>query len=127
MSQTQVLLYNFTDSERLRRIRRYLNKEKIPVRLVQAPEFLETLGYLFEIPGFSRTPSFNLGGNFHEEMMVMKDFSDGQMDAFLAFFRENSLPPVDLKAVLTPVTMHWTSLQLYEELSKEHASLKKNR
>lgn len=125
MSQTQVLLYNFTDQERLRRIRRYLNKEKISARIVQAPEFLENLGYLFEIPGFSKTSAFNLGGNFHEEMMVMKDFSDEQMNAFFAFFKENSLPPVSLKAVLTPITMHWTSLQLFEELSKEHASLKK--
>lgn len=124
MSQTQVLLYNFTDWERLRRIRRYLNREKISVRIVQAPEFLETLGYLFDMPGFSKSSAFNLGGNFHKEMMVMKDFSGEQLDAFLGFFTENGLPPVDLKAVLTPITAHWTSLQLFEELSKEYASLK---
>lgn len=122
MSQARVLLYNFTDQERLRQIRRYLNKAKISVRMVQAPEFLETLGYLFEMPGFSKTGAFNLGGNFREEMLVMKDFSEKEMDDFFSFFRENSLPPVGLKAVLTPITVHWTSLQLYEELSKERAS-----
>lgn len=93
--------------------------------MVQTPEFLENLGFLFEIPGFSKTPSFNLGGNFHEEMMVMKDFSEEQMELFFSFFKENSLPPVELKAVLTPVTMHWSSLRLYEELSKERASFRK--
>lgn len=125
MPQAQVLLYNFSDQERLCQIRRYLNKAKISSRMVQTPEFLENLGFLFEIPGFSKTPSFNLGGNFHEEMMVMKDFSEEQMELFFSFFKENSLPPVELKAVLTPVTMHWSSLRLYEELSKERASFRK--
>lgn len=124
MSDAQILLYNFKDEERLRKIRRYLNRQKVSIRMVQAPEYLESLGYLFGIPGFSKNPMFNLGGNFQEEMMVMNGFTDGQLDAFLAFFRENSLPPVRLKAVLTPVTRHWNSLRLYKELSREHAAMK---
>ena len=123
MADAQILLYNFNDPERLRMIRRYLNREKISVRIVQAPEFLESLGYLFDIPGFAKNSAFNLGKNFQEEMMVMNNFSEKQMDNFLAFFRENNLPSVSLKAVLTPVTQHWNSLQLYEELSKEHAAM----
>ena len=39
-----------------------------------------------------------LGENFSEEMLVMKDFSNSQMDAFLQFFRDNQLKNVDLKA-----------------------------
>ena len=71
MSQTQILLYNFTDEDRLRQIRRYLNRHRIPVRMVQQPEYLESLGFLFEVPGFSKNPVFNLGKNFQEEMMVL--------------------------------------------------------
>lgn len=126
MADAQILLYNFNDQERLRMVRRYLNREKISVRIVQAPEYLETLGYLFDIPGFEKSSSFNLGRNFQEEMMVMNNFSEKQMDDFFAFFRENGLIPVNLKAVLTPVTQHWDSLQLYEELSKEHAAMRKH-
>ena len=126
MADAQILLYNFNDQERLRMVRRYLNREKISVRVVQAPEFLESLGYLFDIPGFAKNSAFNLGKNFQEEMMVMNHFSEKQMDNFLAFFRENNLPSVSLKAVLTPVTQHWNSLQLYEELSKEHAAMRKH-
>ena len=124
MADAQILLYNFNDQERLRMVRRYLNREKISVRVVQAPEFLESLGYLFDIPGFAKNSAFNLGKNFQEEMMVMNHFSEKQMDNFLAFFREHNLPPVRLKAVLTPVTQHWDSLKLYEELSKEHAAMR---
>lgn len=93
MSQTQILLYNFKDEDRLHQIRRYLNRHRISVRMVQQPEYLESLGFLFEIPGFSKNPVFNLGKNFQEEMMVLKDFSSEQLDEFLAFFKENGLLP----------------------------------
>lgn len=65
-----------------------------------------------------------MGENFSEEMLVMKDFSNSQMDAFLQFFRDNQLKNVDLKAVLTPVTVHWNSMELYRELKKEHQELR---
>ena len=58
-------------------------------------------------------------------MIVLKDFSSAQMDGFLAFFRENQIPPVALKAMLTPVTQHWSSIQLHDELSREHTLMHK--
>lgn len=122
----QILLYNFRDADRLRAIRRYLNKKKVDVRLVQPAEYHESLGYLFNIEGFQKSPLFNLGRNFSEEMMVLKDFSQSEMDYFLAFFRENGLPSVNLKAVLTPVTVHWSSLRLHAELTQEHAAMHRN-
>lgn len=123
MSDAQVLLYNFRDEARLRQIRRYLNRQKISVTMVQPSQYLEKLGFLFEIPGFSKNPVFNLGQNFQEEMMVLNGFSESELDGFLAFFKENSLPAVKLKAVLTPVTMHWDSMKLYDELMREHEAL----
>ena len=83
------------------------------------------LGYLFELPGFQPCAQFNLGKNFSEEMMVLNNFSSEQMDAFLAFFREEAIPSVSLKAMLTPVTQHWSSIQLHDELTKEHTMMHK--
>ena len=123
MSDAQVLLYNFRDEARLRQIRRYLNRQKISVTMVQPSQYLEKLGFLFEIPGFSKNPVFNLGQNFQEEMMVLNGFSGSELDGCLAFFKEISLPAVKLKAVLTPVTMHWDSMKLYDELMREHEAL----
>ena len=121
--QPETLLYNFNDPERLRQIRRYLNRQKVKTRIVTAPEFLHPLGYLFEIPGFHPSSQFNLGSNFSDEMIVLKDFSSEQLDEFLAFFKENGLLPVNLKAMLTPVTVHWDSLKLHDELMKEHTEM----
>ena len=42
MSQTQILLYNFKDEDRLHQIRRYLNRHRISVRMVQQPCLLYT-------------------------------------------------------------------------------------
>ena len=123
MSEAQILLYNFKDENRLRQIRRYLNRQKISLRMVQPSEYLESLGFLFEIPGFAKNPVFNLGQNFQEEMMVLNGFSSQQLDEFLAFFKENGLLPVNLKAMLTPVTVHWDSLKLHDELMKEHTEM----
>lgn len=120
----QVLLFHFAQDDRTRMIQRYLRKSHISIRQVLPGEFLHPLGYLFEIPGFSPCPEFNLGGNISQEMLVMKDFSSSQMDAFLQFFHQNNLEAVKLKAVLTPVTAHWNSLALYKELKKEHQAVK---
>lgn len=118
-----ILLYNFASDQRTRLILQYLQRENITARMVQTAEFLHPLGYLFEIPGFAPFPQFNLSGNFQDEMMVMKDLSREKLQAFLQFFRDNALPPVALKAVLTPVTVHWNSLELHKELSEEHKAL----
>ena len=69
-TQPEALLYNFNDPERLRQIRRYLNRQKVKTRIVTAPEFLHPLGYLFEIPGFHPSSQFNLGSNFSDEMIA---------------------------------------------------------
>lgn len=125
MPDAEILLYNLKDDDRTRQIRRYLNKAKIKLHIVRTPEFLQPLGYLFGLPGFQPNPQFNLSGNFSDEMLVMKDFSNEQLDGFLGFFKENELAPVGLKAILTPVNQRWDSLKLHEELMEERAALEK--
>lgn len=123
----EILLYNFVENERYRQIRRYLNKSHIELHIVRAPEFSKPLGALFQLPGFPDQSVFLPGENFREEMIVMKDFSPQELDDFLAFFHKNSLAPVELKAVLTPVTIHWNSIQLYKELKKEQKALNRKK
>lgn len=120
-----VLLYNFKQDHRTDAILQYLKYSGIAFRTVQTPDFLHPLGYLFGIPGYEPCSLFNVGNNFQEEMIVMKDFSRPQMNAFLQFFHENHLKSVDLKAMLTPITISWNSIQLHDELREEHEAMKK--
>ncbi len=126
ITQPRILLYNLSFDDRGRSIRRYLIRDGVEIREMQVSEFLHPLGYLFRLPGFGPDPRFNLGGNFHEEMMVLHGFSDDRLNRFLQFFRSGQIAPVALKAVLTPITQHWNSLTLYQELTKEHHAMKKD-
>lgn len=119
LSKTSALFYNFKDEPRTRLLRRYLHRSGISTRVIDASEFLQPLGVLFELPGFAPDTRFNLGEDFKEEMLVMKDFSGQQLDDFLQFIRTSGLARVELKAVLTPVNCRWNSLQLYQELTRE--------
>lgn len=121
----QVLLYNLKQDIRTQKLRQYLTASGAEFRTVTAAEYLHPLGFLFGLPGFERNPLFNLGGNFSEEMMVLHNFSSEQLDSLLAFFRESRLPSVSLKAVLTPINQHWSSLALYQELVREREAMKK--
>lgn len=125
MTQPSVLMYNFDMDERTRKIRRYLNRTKVRVRMVEAPDYSQPLGVLFELPGYVRVPMFHLSGTFKEEMLVMQGFSQEQLDGLLNLFKEEDIAPVELKAVLTVVNEHWTSIQLHEELMKERAMMEK--
>jgi hypothetical protein len=119
VKKPQVLLYNFREDERLRKIKRYLLKTGVSLKVVQAAEFLESLGYLLEMPLYQKKQGFSMGKNFSEEMLVMDGFSSERMDQFFQFFKDEGLEPVALKAVVTKYNAGWDSIRLYEELAAE--------
>lgn len=123
MIQQQILFYNFKDDERTQQIRRYLNHKRILFRNIQAPEYLKPLGALLGLPGFEGSHPFNLGCNFSEEMIVFYGLEQTDIWEFLSFFREKRLAGVALKAMVTPINQHWNSIQLHDELYREHQTL----
>ncbi len=62
-----------------------------------------------------------------EKMLVMALFPSGMAQQFLLALRRAKLPPVPLKAVLTPTNSAWTPGQLYQELCKEREALAQGR
>ena len=87
-------------------------------------ELNQSLGALLGLPGFAREPGLRLGGGPTEEMLVMFAFRGDLLNSFLAFFREEGLAPVALKAMVTPINVHWSALRLHEALREEHAQLR---
>lgn len=61
--------------------------------------------------------------DFSDEMAVMAGFSSAQVDAFIYALRRKGVGRIDYKAVLTPYNMKWDSVQLYEEIKKEHEAM----
>ena len=118
-----VLLYNFRDPARRARIRGWLERNAIRPLDVAPTELHHSLGALLGLPGFDREPGPWLGRGFEEEMLVMFGFQGTLLRDFLAFFREEGLPPVALKAMITPTNVNWTSLALHAALKEEHERL----
>lgn len=122
--QPTVLLYHISDPARLARVRGWLERAGVRALELAPTELNQSLGALLGLPGFAREPGLRLGGGPTEEMLVMFAFRGDLLNSFLAFFREEGLAPVALKAMVTPINVHWSALRLHEALREEHAQLR---
>lgn len=123
-SNAAVLLYNLDGSERARKIKFVLIRMGVRIKNVKQEDYLKPIGALAGITGIESGDSVYDGPGFTEEMLVMKGFSDSQIDEMILRFRKEKLEKVDLKAVLTETNKTWDSITLYENLREEHEQMK---
>ena len=115
MNHPMVLLYNL-NNEKGGKIRRMCLPLGLRSRLVEPAEYGLTLSQLVE----GQTPETPWAGEcFSDELLLLVNCPGPLLDRFLQGFRRNKIPPVGLKAVLTPTNSGWTSLELREELARE--------
>ena len=120
MNRPMVLLYNL-NNEKGAKIRRMCLPLGLRARLVETAEYGLTLNELVE-GAAPETPW--AGEAFSDEMLLLVNCTGPLLDRFLQGFRRNKIPPVALKAVLTPTNGAWTSLALREELAKEREAIR---
>ncbi len=120
-----VLMYNLRDDPRTRAIRQYLAIKNIACVDVAPADYGQSIGALLHLYGFHRR--FSPASIFEDEMLVLFAFDNNMLDEFLKFFRAFRLRPVELKAVVTPDNMKWSSSQLHAELCAERAQLEKQK
>lgn len=119
MRQPVLLCYNLKD-ESFRKVRLAAMRFKIRVRPVAPSEYGETLAALC---GMEPPAGLPAPGAFADEMLVMAHLSSLQASQFLQSLRRLGVPPIALKAMLTPTNCAWNSLMLHNEISSEHAAL----
>lgn len=88
-------------------------------RLVQPSEYSIPLGQL-AASAPAASPALPVSP-LPQPMMVLCGLDAPEVSRFLDLLRQVGAPSIGLKAVLTDTTRTWNSLQLYEELCKEHA------
>ena len=120
-----VLLYHFTDEKRLGGVKRALIPMGYRLKIVDRKDYLQPLGYLAGIKEIAPSEEVYEGEDFDREMMVMCGFGPGRIDTLILALRKAGVGRVDLKAVLTPTNMSWTSVHLYHEISLEHEMMSK--
>lgn len=57
------------------------------------------------------------------EVMIFSGVPDGVLDKFLMEYKKAEIPPVPLKAVVTPYNITWTLYELTGELIRERAEI----
>ena len=119
-----VLLYNFTDKERADKVKFIFVLMGIKIRSVRKEDYLQPVGALSGVADISRTDAVYDGEGFDGEMLVICGLTDPQMDQMLAYFRREGIR-IPLKAALTPTNMHWNSLELHDELVREHEAVRR--
>ena len=60
---------------------------------------------------------------FDEAMLVLCGLDDAGLDRFLSMLRALPVPPIPLKAVLTPTNAAWSALELHEALARERGAV----
>ncbi len=121
MAEPLVLTYNLDDvtAERFAALCR---RQQIRCRAVRHDEYALPIGALAGIP-VARAQKAAAAGGFGDPMLVMCHMLGDQLDAFLRGMRDEGLPRVALKAVLTPSNVTWNSCRLRDELAREHAAM----
>lgn len=124
MNTPMVCLYNL-DAQKGAKIKTMCLLLKIRVKTVTKEEYLQKLSVLTgrDEPGNPVEGS----GDFSDEMILMVNFTNAAVNNFLQEFRKRKIPAVSLKAVLTETNAEWNSIQLHDELLKEHEAMLRGR
>ena len=122
-----VLLINFKDEKRLRAVRSVLMLHKVLIKTVAKEEYAQPAGALAGIKELEIKDAVYTGDDLEKEMILFAGLSDAKLNSILAGMRKKKITGISLKAVLTPSNMHWTIPKLYDEISKEHEYMKKEK
>ena len=118
---TQMVLSYNLPAKHLSKLRMAAMRLGVNVRPVEKREYLQSLGSFTGALG--SFDSVYDGENFPEPMLVLCGFSQPMVNAFLTLLKASRLPTIPLKAVLTETNQGWNSLELHDELLKEHRAL----
>lgn len=118
-NQARILLFNMNKDRQLS-IEKLCRSLSIKSFYVRPDSYSQSLGYLAGIQGFPRTPSTYNGVELESEMLVFSGMDSELTDRFLQAIKDINLPPISLKAIVTPTNIFWTPVKLYQELKTEH-------
>lgn len=123
MSSNKKLLLFHMDEGKAALIKSVCDSLGIRMVKIYRHQYGEKIGALAGIPIYAMANRPYRGEGFEQEMMVICGLTDKELDAFLLAYRNANIPPVWLKATLTPHNMDWSAAQLYEALAKEHQQM----
>ncbi len=104
------------------RLKAVLVRMGIRIKNILPDQTGQTVGYLAGFDGFEEIKEEECP-YVEEEILVMKNFSNGRIDELLLNLRRAGVPKIHLKAVITDTNSKWKFHDLYLELKKEHDTM----
>lgn len=126
-SVTPLLLIYNPDEKKKTPLSELCARKGITLRIVQPGHWLEPIGALAGIPGMMPTGLLYEGPVFSDEMLLFNGFDNQMLGDFLTEYRKAGIEKINLKATITPYNLSWNSLQLRDELNREHEELAGNK
>ena len=118
MAGETVLLYNCSGPQ-WSKLRQVFVMQKLRMKAVEPGQYGLPLAQVLEGSG----ETAGVEGEFSDPMLVFCSLTGPQLDRLLGAMKRAKLPPIPLKAVLTPTNRDWTSQQLWQELRWEHQAM----
>ena len=118
MAGETVLLYNCSGPQ-WSKLRQVFVMQKLRMKAVEPGQYGLPLAQVLEGSG----ESAGAEEEFSDPMLVFCSLTGPQLDRLLGAMKRAKLPPIPLKAVLTPTNRDWTSQQLWQELRREHQAM----
>lgn len=123
MAVSTCLLYNIKE-EKIKAIKMLLIRMRVKCKEVKKEDYLKPIGQLAGLKEFPDQGEYTEAG-FEDEMLVMAGFSNAMVNELLQGLQKMGVGRINLKAVVTPHNLKWSSLQLRDELAQEHEQMKK--
>lgn len=124
MENTKKILLFQIKQEKRKQIEQLCRELCIETVTIACKQYLEPLGFLAKIQAIKSSGKIYQGSALSKEMMVFSGINQTLLESFLQKYKALSIEPIDLKAILTPTNVFWNPIQLYQELIKEHNSLR---
>lgn len=118
-SKEAVYLYNIKHKPYEKTLKLHLIRLGIRMKEVNPNDYIQPLGVLVGSKSFTPVVSETTKEPFVDEMLLMVGFTNQRMDLLLSTLRKEGIR-IPLKAVLTEHNISWSSMELYNELKKEH-------
>lgn len=122
MMKETIMIFNFQDTQLLSKLKRTLLPLHVYFKQIQKHEYMQPLGYLAGIKDIQSVPDIYEGDELEDKMLIFAGISDSKLDKIIVSLRKNGLM-IPYKAVLTPTNQHWTAIECFAEIRKEHKAI----
>ncbi|AWI04515.1 DUF3783 domain-containing protein [Clostridium drakei] len=119
-----ILLFNITDKARYDGVIKAALPLRVKIKKINREEYLQPIGYLVGKKDIEPALEKYDGPELGDEMLLFSDLAGTKLNQLLLSLKKSAVR-INLKAVLTQNNEKWNTIQLYEELKKEHEALSK--